>query len=112
LRFRAHNSLDAFLPIAFHALDIAAVMKIPAVAHMRRDEDDPAEKYSLVVKEDDSRSFSLNFCLMIVRMAVVFHADPADSAAAGVSDAGLSNAGLEKNTLLHGKMSYAISKSM
>ncbi len=112
LRFMARNVADAFLPPAFLAMDLATVMKIPAEAHVRRDVDPLGENYQLVVKEDDIRHLSLPFGLMLVRMAVLFAGDPVDTPSKGVSDAGASNAGLEKNTLLHGKMSYAVSKSM
>ncbi len=114
LQFKQRNLCDAFLPQAFHELDFASVMRIPAEAHSRRDQDGVGEVYQLVVKDEDSRFMSSNLALMLARMTTVFHSDTAPETLipGGATEAGAALAGLEKNTIVHGKVSYAVSKSM
>jgi hypothetical protein len=109
--FRARNVIDAFLPASFFSLSTASLLAMPMTAHLRHDQDPVGEEFVQFRRENDSRDMSRSFSLLLARMISLFHQDNIGDGDEP-SSAGLAIQGLERTSLVHDKVSYAISKCM
>ncbi len=94
------------------------VTSIPFANHlMPSDVLSPHHGYiELMTDKPESRGVSLQFGLAIARMCVVFYNDSVDDSGAGAvgtgGGGGFGLKGLEKNSLVHKRLSFALSKSI